>query len=949
MKNRIRVKCLSLLLTISFLLDPHQIRSEKRGEDPDEVLLKESKVGTTKTSQMSYLKRRCADEGDLVMIDTLVKQLGDGRYRVREKAAKRLILIGPIALTALLVAERDTSVEVRRRAVKCIEKIRATYDWGLDRAVVRVLGKSKDEVGMKVLMQFLPYTRDEETEVEIWHRLRGIAEESEKGRIMLEKYLTDKVACRRAVAGCILGILGTRKEKKQVHKLLTDYEAVVRLRASQGLVAGRDKLGIPTLVTLINNTSIEIAWQAEELLRWIAGSEAPNIVVGNGGKEHLKRTQGAWQDWWKQHGQKVDLKAVEESHRRPLLFFVTEPGTSGEGKGLIWLCGCDGSPRWSRANVDHPIGVHLLKKSNSILLCENKTVSEVQSNGQRITEIEVGGRVKWQKEVASNDIGVDFWNLPNGNLMIIGTRFIIQIQERDREVVYDVQKSVCQRLECGMPISKDNLLTVAFPNREVFSFNIRQRTWRQLNQFKRINKGTILPTSEGGFVYIKDMSGQGKRVETRDRSKVVNVVEINRMGKKVWEGQVLGGITPLAKLHNGNMLIHCSHPGLERISEIDRATGKTVSQFYSRLFRVSSLKVCCPLIQFGFETRPQSVVDMDSVAFQISALKNKDVMARRNAAKCMPAFGEITKPVIESLFRALNDRDKFVRETATVGLHKLLKGRAKEVVGYLHDSNPNVRGMAIVLYSKSGEPPAAILEKVKEMFNDPTPSVRENAILSLTWINPKSRNVLPLLRAALNDNSKIVTRTALYYLLQYGREEERIVGQLSVLTRDKDNEIQGLAVRCLGKVGGKKRSTVNIVVRTLNRTNDTSVKLEAISALGDLSPASYSSLPELIKLLTSKPTRPLSDYRYYCRIFGTISTLGTRAEGAVEPVIGVMKLAKSMKNQKIRRIILSNSIITLGRIGRKSLIARRAVKGLTQDPDPEIKRQALRAKSWNFD
>src|SRR5262249_18332992 len=58
-------------------------------------------------------------------VEKLVKQLGDGDFRLREDAAKKLRDLGAKAIPALLVGTRDTSLEVSRRAREVLTTVRA--------------------------------------------------------------------------------------------------------------------------------------------------------------------------------------------------------------------------------------------------------------------------------------------------------------------------------------------------------------------------------------------------------------------------------------------------------------------------------------------------------------------------------------------------------------------------------------------------------------------------------------------------------------------------------------------------------------------------------------------------------------------------------------------------------------------------------------------------------
>ena len=94
---------------------------------------------------------------------------------------------------------------------------------------------------------------------------------------------------------------------------------------------------------------LAIAWQAEELLFWLAGDAAPREVIGALPVEKRKKVQAAWAGWWKGRREKHDMAEPFRAHRRPGLVLLHERGQrvgKGATSGWLWVGGCDGRLRW---------------------------------------------------------------------------------------------------------------------------------------------------------------------------------------------------------------------------------------------------------------------------------------------------------------------------------------------------------------------------------------------------------------------------------------------------------------------------------------------------------------------------------------------------------------------------------------------------------------------------
>src|SRR5207248_734468 len=131
-------------------------------------------------------------------------------------------------------------------------------------------------------------------------------------------------------------------------QLLKDQSQSVRLRACQGLIAGGDKRGIRPLIELLEAESLALAWQAEELLHFVAGNEGPKASVESGRATTRSAAVEEWKKWWDEKGKNVPLGKGRMRQQRPRLCLVTCGEREGKGVvGEVGIYGGNGTRRWS--------------------------------------------------------------------------------------------------------------------------------------------------------------------------------------------------------------------------------------------------------------------------------------------------------------------------------------------------------------------------------------------------------------------------------------------------------------------------------------------------------------------------------------------------------------------------------------------------------------------------
>jgi HEAT repeat protein len=276
----------------------------------DEQLLKDAGIKTDGLALVEFLHKRVPAEATPEKLAALVKQLGDDEFSVRDKASEELRALGARALPALRRAASDPDEEVKRRSLDCIA---ATVDGpGAARtaAAARLLAAGKPAGAAGALLTYLPFAEDEAAADEIVCALVAVGAPGGRPDPALGDALADRDPARRAAAALLLGRHGSAEQKTAVRKLLADADPNIRLRAAQGLLAGREKAALPPLLTLLGDAPPDLARQAEDLLQRAAGTTPPAVPWG-ADKDQRARCRAAWEAWWKEKESQLDLAKAD--------------------------------------------------------------------------------------------------------------------------------------------------------------------------------------------------------------------------------------------------------------------------------------------------------------------------------------------------------------------------------------------------------------------------------------------------------------------------------------------------------------------------------------------------------------------------------------------------------------------------------------------------------------
>jgi hypothetical protein len=258
---------------------------------------------------LDFYRRQTLSEAQRHGIRELIKQLGADSFAAREKATDKLIALGSAALPALRQSLTHPDLEVVVRAKKCLEAHNSRDMAKVSAAAARVLTARRPPQAVAVLLAFLADAgpAEEDTLVGV---LTALGVRDGKADPALVAALTDKLPLRRAVAAEVLAHVGDARQRVLVRKLLTDAERAVRLHVAVALTYARDHEAVPALIDAVADSRAGQAREAQELLCRLAGAKAPRVKPGDEAAAR-KSYRDAWTAWWKEHGSRVDLVALD--------------------------------------------------------------------------------------------------------------------------------------------------------------------------------------------------------------------------------------------------------------------------------------------------------------------------------------------------------------------------------------------------------------------------------------------------------------------------------------------------------------------------------------------------------------------------------------------------------------------------------------------------------------
>ncbi len=394
----------------------------------DEKTLRDVGLKVDGPALLDYFRQRTFPETNPKQVAQLLRQLGDDRFPVREKAFASLLNIGSGALVALRQAASDPDAEISRRAHELWQRIEAKAEPAIQVATARLIGRGQPPGAAEVLLNYLPFAADLGVVEEVSRALAKVAVRDGKPEPMIVDSLQDKLPVKRGAAAEALTRARIKDLQPAVRQLLKDAEPMVRLRTAMALLELKEVEVLPVLVDLLGVLGPEQLWPVEEVLVRLAGDKAPTVSLGSD-EAARKACRQAWSDWLQKQG-KIDLALldhplkmlgytliVQQTHNRIVGGRVMPP------RGLVMELDMANNKRWSFEVQTYPVDAQIVGPDRVL-------IAEYQ--GLRVSERDFQGEVKWQKQVNGNPIGCQ--RLANGNTFIVLQNALLEVDRQGNEV-----------------------------------------------------------------------------------------------------------------------------------------------------------------------------------------------------------------------------------------------------------------------------------------------------------------------------------------------------------------------------------------------------------------------------------------------------------------------------------------------------------------------------------
>jgi hypothetical protein len=535
-------RALNLLVLATVVVLAPASRTAEPDLKADLAALRAGGMATDSKDLLSFFRKRTVSEATRARVAGLIQQLGSDEFSERQKAQADLEEIGAPARPQLRDALADGELEVRRRARRALAKIGSPRDEApLLVAGARVLAGRKAPGALEVLLDFLPSMEEPDTVDEVVRVLPDLAMgKNDKPDPVLLKALSDKFSVKRWAAGDALARAGGKAHRATVRKLLEDDNAGVRRRVAMSLVGVQDKEAVSALIELLGSSSTVDAQIAEDALVTIAGDKAPASPEVDTPIAR-QRYQKAWDSWWKDNKESVDLAKVDFTGSSLGLTVVGALPLRRPNTGGVYVLDNSAKELWRVENVSYPIYACMTRRDR-VLVCE------YQMN--RVTEHDSKGNTVWTKQLTTQPMYAQ--RLANGHTFI-AARTQLLVVNRSGTAIKTIARPFGDVMTAHL--HKDGAISLLTTNGQCVKLD---SSGRQLSSFavSTMNiiglKAHFMP--KGGVV-VPDYA-RGKVREYDSTGKVVREFDSVRP-------------TSVSKLSNGHYLV-CSRLG-NTIIEYDRS------------------------------------------------------------------------------------------------------------------------------------------------------------------------------------------------------------------------------------------------------------------------------------------------------------------------------------------------------------------------------------------
>lgn len=546
-------KAILLPLAICFAMSPSPALADTAA---DENLLRRAHIGSDNADLLDYFKRRIVSDSERTRILDLIQQLGSEAYAIRERAGGELVEIGLPAVGLLRQNALNADVEIARRCERCLARIERGAPFpALSSAVARLIAVRKPPGAAGILIGVLPFADDETVADEIREAMAAVAATGAQIDPALMTALEDAKPERRAAAAEALIRTRLPAGIEAGRKMLADSAIDVRMRSTMALVtSAKDRAAVPKLIQLLGELPQSTAWRVEGVLLRLAGEQGPRVPLGRDEASRLK-CRDAWNDWWKENGERVDLARLDVAPPMIGNTLVIVRDRSG-ATGKVMELNPVKDVLWSIAGLQMPTDAVVVGKDR-VLIAEHLA--------NRVSERDWRGTIIWSMKI---ELPVSVQRLPNGNTLAVGRNVIAEWSPERTEVFtytrgsHDIVAAV--KLPDGeivMLLNQGKCVRLNRDREEIKSFQAGGRNYLPFAGIDALPGGNVILTLLDKIV---EYDREGVQKSSMPASKPVSVqrlangntlvattgtneaaiVELDSSGKAIWEFKPADGMIP---------------------------------------------------------------------------------------------------------------------------------------------------------------------------------------------------------------------------------------------------------------------------------------------------------------------------------------------------------------------------------------------------------------------
>jgi HEAT repeat protein len=234
-------------------------------------------------------------------------------------------------------------------------------------------------------------------------------------------------------------------------------------------------------------------------------------------------------------------------------------------------------------------------------------------------------------------------------------------------------------------------------------------------------------------------------------------------------------------------------------------------------------------------------------------LGNKEAEVRRVATQGLGAAGESGKEAIEDLQATLGDISPSVSISAAEALWRLAKDPAviKAFEQYLKGETYAVRREALEAVSRIGKGMGPLTPTLRPMLHDTNANIRVMAVAVFGAMGEEGKGALEDFEKILASN-RVDMRS--YIFRELPKIGEPAIPLLSKLLKDADHRLRWEAAEAFGKMGAKAANGLPALREALKDGNMT-VRMRTAEALASMGPAAKPAVPELLERLKDAEPR----------------------------------------------------------------------------------------------